>query len=47
MHKAFLEKLSLATLKLKYGTMLWDILTLGKSRTFYREFYDLNSFFHF
>ena len=26
--------------------MLWELLTLGKSRTFYCEFYDLNSFFH-
>ena len=27
--------------------MLWELLTLGKSCTFYCEFYDLNSFFHF
>ena len=47
MHKAFLEKLSSATLKLKEGTMLWELLTLRKSRTFYCEFYDLNSFFIF
>ena len=26
--------------------MLWELLTLGKSRTFHYEFYDLNSFFH-
>ena len=27
--------------------MLWELLTLGKSRTFYCEFYDLDSFFIF
>ena len=47
MHKAFLEKLSSATLKFKWGTMLWELLTLGKSRNFYCEFYDGKSSFHF
>ena len=47
MHKAFLEKLSSATLKFKWGTILWELLTLGKSRNFYCEFYDGKSSFHF
>ena len=44
MHKAIPKKLSSATLKLKQGAMLWELLTPESSCTFYFEIHDLNPF---